>query len=49
MDDLFGGMFDLNDDSTIDSIEAGLGYMIMDDILRNKDVTSENDADDDSW
>ena len=45
MDDLFGGMFDFNGDGTTDPIEAGLGYMILDDILSEDDDT---DADDDS-
>ena len=51
MDDIFGGMFDLNGDGATDAIEAGLGYMILDDLLGD-DETEDEDDDldfDDHW
>ena len=43
MDDLFGGMFDFNGDGATDPIEAGLGSMILDEILSDEDTDADED------
>ena len=34
-DNLFGGLFDFNRDGETDSIEAGIGFAIMQDLIEN--------------
>lgn len=46
-DDFFGGMFDFNGDGQTDTVEAALGYQILDEISRedeNTDGEDENDS-----
>ena len=42
-DDLFGGMFDFNDDDHTDFAEEAVGFAIMEDIM--SDEENDNDYD----
>ncbi|MBQ6067424.1 MAG: hypothetical protein IJK89_11465 [Clostridia bacterium] len=42
-DDFFGGMFDFNGDGQTDSVEAALGYQILDEMDREDDEDNDSD------
>lgn len=43
MDELFGGMFDFNNDGTTDSIELALGFHIMSEL--DEEFSDDEDYD----
>ncbi len=42
-DDFFGGMFDFNGDGQTDSVEAALGYQILNEMDRKNDEDNNSD------
>ena len=43
-DDFFGGMFDFNGDGQTDSVEAAIGFQILDEM--DREDNEDNDSDD---
>ena len=49
-DDIFGGMFDLNDDGHTDLAEEVLGFAIMEDLMDEDESEDDFGSDlDDEW
>ena len=42
-DDFFGGIFDFNGDGQTDSVEAALGYQILNEMDRKNDEDNNSD------
>lgn len=50
LDDIFGGMFDLNGDGHTDFAEEAVGFAIMEDMMSEEDGEDDLDTDtDDDW
>lgn len=44
---IFGGLFDINSDRNIDSLEEALGYIIFEEVFDKENYDEEDEEDDD--